>query len=65
MRKTVKNKITLSEGQTVKWIICQHCNKPVYGLVTGEAIMPDRIWTKKWVVNWSETKKKVKKGGSK
>jgi len=45
---------------TLKWIICQHCKKPVYGTMVSDVYLPNKIITET-IFKWTAPKTKRKK----
>lgn len=41
-------------NEKVRWIICQHCGKPVYGSVIGDSYEPNEEVVTKW--EWKASK---------
>lgn len=50
--KSVNYALTFESDQLepdIRWIICQHCKKPVYGMRTmKDAFLPNKMIVKKW-----------------
>ena len=58
--KSAGYKIKIKTDKTdskLRWIICQHCKKPVYGTLISDSFLPTELMnTWKWEVKSNEPK---------
>ena len=45
---SISDTLSLENPHQLRWIICQHCKKPVYGVVVEKTVTPSKNVLAEW-----------------